>query len=94
MTYSSDFRWRAIFLMHVYGISVAYVSYIFGPKVRTLQRWYSLFLTAGVVQERKEKVKTSRWSAEVVSRVKQYVKENPTFYLEELQDFLRTRFLI
>ncbi|KAG6942303.1 hypothetical protein JG688_00018199 [Phytophthora aleatoria] len=87
-----DFRWRAVFLTHVYGISVGNVSYIFGPKVRTLLRWYSLFLSSGVVDEKKERVKTSRWPSEVVSRVKLYVKENPTFYLEELQEFLSDTF--
>lgn len=92
MTYSTDFRWRAVFLMHVYGVSVQYVSYIFGPKPRTLMRWYSLFLTRGVVEERSTRITTSRWPAEVVQRVRLYVNENPTFYLEELQAFLNDAF--
>lgn len=91
MTYTSDYRWRAVFLMHVYGIHVEYVSYVLGPKVRTLLRWYSLFLSKGVVDEKVSST-SSRWPAEVVSRVKQYVKEIPTFYLEELQAFLNDTF--
>ncbi|KAE8967154.1 hypothetical protein PR001_g28187 [Phytophthora rubi] len=89
MTYASDYRWRAVFLMHVYGISVQDVSYIFGPKVRTILRWYSLFLSKGVVEERKENKTTSRWPPHVIERVRQYVKEHPTFYLEEVQDMLK-----
>lgn len=74
--------------MHVYGVSVQYISYIFGPKRRTLLRWYSLFLRKGVVDEKAPRATSARWPSEVVTRVKQYVKENPTFYLEELQEFM------
>jgi hypothetical protein len=39
MTYAKDYRRRAIFLLHVYGISV---QDIFGPKEQTIRCW-SLF---------------------------------------------------
>lgn len=74
--------------MHVYGVSVSYVSYIFGPKRRTLLRWYSLFLQKGVVEETAPRSLKSRWPEDVIKRVKQYINENPSFYLEGLQAFL------
>lgn len=58
MTYSTDFRWRVVFLMHVYGVSVQYVSHIFGPKPR-----YSLFLTMGVSDSHHNVGVTCRGSA-------------------------------
>ena len=46
--FSDDFRWRAVALLHVYGVNIEYVSDVLGPTVRSLQRWYELFLRAGV----------------------------------------------
>ncbi|KAG6955532.1 hypothetical protein JG687_00011141 [Phytophthora cactorum] len=71
----------------MYGIGVGYVSCIFGAKVRTLLRGILFFLPSGVVEEKKERVIT-----EIVPRVEQYVKNNPTCYLEELQELLRDTF--
>ncbi|KAG6949691.1 hypothetical protein JG688_00014519, partial [Phytophthora aleatoria] len=90
--YCHDFRWRAVFLINAHGISVQYVSDIFGPSVRTLQRWYALFLSNGVVEDSDQTVRTSRWPCDVVKRVHKYVTDNPTFYLEELQDFMKRTF--
>lgn len=92
MTYGADYRWRAISLMHVYGLDVDFICGIFGPKPRTIFRWYSLLLEKGVVQEDNPPSKTARWSQAVLQAVENYVKGHPTFYLEELQDFLRDNY--
>lgn len=60
MTYSDDFRWRAVALMHVYDVSSLYVSEIFGPKQRALRRWYALFLERGIVNEQEPRQLTAR----------------------------------
>jgi transposase len=88
MTYSDDFRWRIVSLIHVYDIRVDYISHIFGPKPRTINRWYSLFIRKGVVRENKAARKTSRWPNNVLQEVLRYVKDHPTFFLEELQSFV------
>eukprot|EP00644_Phytophthora_capsici_P009362 jgi/Phyca11/107405/e_gw1.13.449.1 len=80
MTYGADYRWRAISLMHVYGLDVDFISDIFGPKPRTIFRWYSLFLEKGVVHEDKPPSKTARWPLAVLQAVENYVKGHPTFY--------------
>jgi transposase len=89
--YSHDFRWRAIVLLHVYGVNIAYVSDILGPKVRTLERWYSMFLERGEVRDGVTKVLTSRWSPHVLADVSSYVKAHPTFFLEELRAYLHAQ---
>lgn len=90
--YSDDFRWRIVFLVHVYGMNTQYISDIFGPKVRSIQRWYGLFLKQGTVDEKRTKSQSSRWPSDVICAVQKYVNGHPTFYLEELQDFLRGTF--
>jgi hypothetical protein len=92
MTYSADFRWRAVSLMHIYGIPVDYISDLFGPKPRTLHRWYALFLAKGVVYERAAAAKSSRWPENVVADVRTYIAHHPTFYLEELQTYIEQKF--
>ena len=92
MVYSLDFRWRIVTLIHVYGLEISFVSDLFGPKPRTITRWYSLFRAKGVVQEDSPPTVTSRWPPDVVIAVEQYVKKHPTFYIEELQDYLTEAF--
>jgi DDE superfamily endonuclease len=92
MAYSDDFRWRIVSLILVYDIGVDYLSDIFGPSVRTIKRWYALFLRLGDVHEVRERKRSSRWPPEVVEAVGVYCKEHPTFYLDELQGFMKQRF--
>lgn len=92
MTYSADFRWRAVSLLHVYGLEIEYISDVLGPRPRTIKRWYQLFLDKGVVHEDAPRARTARWPPAVLAEVKHYVKAHPTFYLEELQDHLLQRF--
>ena len=92
MVYSLDFCWRIVMLVHVYGLELAFVSDLFGPKPRTISRWYALFRTKGVVQEDSPPRFSSRWPPDVVVAVEKYVKMHPTFYIEELQDYLTETF--
>lgn len=92
MAYSLDFRWRIVSLIYIYGLDVSFLSDVFGPKPRTIWRWYSLFTHHGVVEKEHHAVKTARWPVEVVAAVERYTKEHPTFYLEELKVFLERNF--
>ncbi|DBA01082.1 TPA: hypothetical protein N0F65_001710 [Lagenidium giganteum] len=60
MTYSIDFCWRAIALIHVYSIPVSVVSSLLGPKPRTLSRWYALYLRYGTVNPVRERIRSNR----------------------------------
>ena len=93
MTYSADFRWRAVALHYIYGLETSFISELLGPKPRTIYRWYSQFNKTGCLElkERKEK---ARWSPEVNHEVEKYVQNHPTFYIEELQEFLKVKFPI
>ena len=79
-------------MIHVYGLDIPFLSDIFGPKPRSIRRWYSLFLARGVVDSSEPTKKTSRWPPEVCLAVEKYCKEHPTFYLDELKEFLETNF--
>ena len=41
-----------------------------------------------MVEEKHHRRASSRWPEEVLEQVEKYCKEHPTFYLEELKDFL------
>ena len=92
MTYTDDFRWRALTLHFMYGIPVKQISELLGPKPRTIMRWYKQFNEYGTVHEKKERVRSSRWPSEVLTFVKQYVSNHPTFYIEELQKAIASSF--
>ncbi|KAJ0391109.1 hypothetical protein ATCC90586_010488 [Pythium insidiosum] len=90
--FSDDIRWRAIVLLHVYGVHPAYVSDVLGPTLRTLQRWYKRFKRLGVVRENHSKNRSSCWPPHVLQGVRVYVQNHPTFYLEELQAHIRLEY--
>ena len=92
MTFSEDFRWRAVALHEIYGISVQMISDLLGPKRRTITRWISLFRKMGNVDKASKRSQKSRWPQEVMEGVKQYVKDHPTFYLDELKDWIESRY--
>jgi len=73
-------------------MDVDFLHDIFGPSPRSIRRWYQLFITKGVVDEQEKKQTKSRWPEEVLQAVANYCKKHPTFYLEELQDFLIEKF--
>ena len=94
MTYSADIRWRIVSLIHVYDIDINFISEFFGPKRRTILRWYGLFKAHGVVDYQRPGFdhRKSRWPPHVLEHVSTYCKGHPTFYLEELQQFLASQF--
>lgn len=93
MTYLDDFRWRAVALLHVYNIPVTHVSELLGPKLRSIRRWYALFLSDGIVNDKPEqKEKRTKWPPEVLQFVQAYVDDHPTFYIEELRDSISIQF--
>lgn len=92
MAFSDEFRWRAVALIHVYNIPIVHVSELFGPRVRTIRRWYALFLLKGIVNTKNERKKKPRWPPEVYESVKSYVQHHPTFYIEELRDYIILNF--
>ncbi|KAG7365536.1 transposase [Nitzschia inconspicua] len=94
MTYSLDFRWRIVSLIHVYDIDCDFLSDVFGPKRRTIHRWYEIFRERGLVEENNQvpPIRTSSWPEEVLARVGEYCKSRPTFYLEDLKEMLKREF--
>ena len=99
--FSDDLRWRCVSLVYLYNLEIAFISELFGPTPRTIQYWYRLFLRTGDVRpQRNPPPKNSRgkdsrglrWPDQVLEAVKKYVDGHPTFYLEELQQFLRENF--
>ena len=90
--YSDDLRWRIVSLIHIYDIDLHFISDIFGPKPRSIQRWYKKFLKTGTVRDNVPAVRASRWPPDVIVEVEKYVKAHPTFYIEELKDYLRSQF--
>ena len=66
--------------MHVYDMDVTYLSEIFGPKPRTIFRWYQLFETTGTVEEGSGNMYWgSRCPPEVLASVENYCNIHPTF---------------
>jgi transposase len=91
MTYSLDFRWRAIALHYVYGVSFQYISDILGPRPRTIARWYAQFKATGSLDTDSRRERSLRWPDEVNIDVREYVCHHPTFFLEELQTYLKEK---
>ena len=89
--YGSQIRWRIVTLIHIYDMEIPFLSDLFGPNKRSIQRWYKRFTLTGSVEDNPRVVKESRWPREVVEDVEMYVKRHPTFYIEELQEYLRTQ---
>ncbi|KAE9007749.1 hypothetical protein PF005_g2819 [Phytophthora fragariae] len=77
MTYADDFRWRAVVLV---------------PKERTIRRWYALVLKQGTVNDSCEQQQHTRWPANESASVEKYVQDHPTFYFEELREYIMKNF--
>ena len=91
--YSNDLRWRIISLIHIYDLDIKLLSELFGPKSRSIQRWYSRFLKTGSIDEKKvPQVTKSRWERHILADVQKYVNAHPTFYIEELQIYLKEKY--
>ena len=92
MVYSIDFRWRIVSLIHIYNLDLTFLSDLFGPKPRSIPQWYLLFSTRGVVEATHATARSARWPNDVLNSVERYCKEHPTFYLEELKNFLEATY--
>eukprot|EP00644_Phytophthora_capsici_P001948 jgi/Phyca11/107992/e_gw1.14.832.1 len=92
MTKSSDLRWRAVSLIHVYDVDIAHVASILGVSKRSVERWYGWFLNRGTVEGKGRKHRTSRWPQHVCQFVREYAQSRPCFYIDELRSALRARF--
>ena len=91
--YSDDICWRIISLIHIYDLDVQLLSELFGPTPRSIQRWYKMFLKTGSIKEmRVPQVMKSRWEPHILADVQKYVNGHPTFYMEELQNYLKEKF--
>ena len=90
--YSDDLRWRIVTLIHVYDIDPHFLSDIFGPTPRSIQRWYKKFLKTGTIRDNLPALRASRWPPDVINEVEKYVKAHPTFYIEELKDYIKFQF--
>ena len=91
MTHSADLRWRIVTLMHIYDIKVEFISELFGPNRRSIQRWYNRFEKTGNVRGNQRIMKESRCPPDVLEDVDKHVKAHPTFHIEELQPFLHLK---
>lgn len=89
---SVGLRWRAIVLVYLYDIEMALVASVLGVSIRSIERWDQLFKMKGNVLPKEKEKKSSRWPENVVTFVGEYIKENPCFYLEELQEVLKAKF--
>ena len=86
--YSDNLRWRIVSLIRIYDLEVRFLSDLFGPNPRSIQRWYARFLKTGTVRDNAPAMRQSRWPRAVVEDIEAYVKRHPTFYIEELQQYL------
>lgn len=94
MTASIDMRWRAIVLTYVYGIEPGVVAAVLGVSARSISRWWTLFQRKGnVLPSTSDATLTkTRWPAPCLAFVDDFIKSHPCFYIEELQDAVKTHF--
>ena len=92
IVYSDDLHWRIVSLIHIYNIKVDFLSNLFGPTCCSIHHWYGNFLKNGSVRKNAHTVRASRWPANVLKNVENYVNAHPTFYIEELQHHLQWTF--
>jgi transposase len=78
--------------MYVYDVEARTVAKIIGVSSRSITRWYCLFKRNGNVRNTKKVSKESRWSLEVKAFAQQYIEVHPTFYIEELQHAVKSKF--
>ncbi|OWY90348.1 hypothetical protein PHMEG_00041560 [Phytophthora megakarya] len=85
-------RWRSIVLTYLYDIDVAVVASVMGVSTRSISRWGLLFRRRGNVMPNVQIKRKTRWPLDCIKFVKGFVEEHPCFYIEELQEALKTRF--
>jgi transposase len=90
--FSTDLRWRCVVLHFVYAATLENVALIMGVSKRSMKRWMQLFERTGQVVSDAPRQQSARWPQEVYDFVEGYVLTNPCFYMQELQDELKTTF--
>ena len=89
-SYSLDFRYRVIVLRYLYSMPVKNIYHVMGCSARSTRRWLHAFEERGCLEDEKQVgPNEGRYSSEVYGVILDYVKRNPTFYIEELQEFLK-----
>lgn len=92
MTASIDMRWRAIVLTYVYGVDAAVAAVVLGVSRRSISRWSALFQRQGNVIPSAGTQQKPRWPLVCLEYVNEYLRAHPCFYIEELQDAIKTKF--
>ena len=90
MTYSNDFKARAVLLLYYYDIRPETVHLLLGPSTRTLYSWLAEFERSGAIENRLPPEQSSRWPPHVLNQVKSFIEDHPCAYLEEIQEFLHS----
>ena len=92
MTFDNQIRWACLGMHYVYGIEDFVISKFARCSTKTLRRWYKLFEETGNVAPSNTRERTARWPCEAVEWTRQYVLDNPCFYIEELQSEIKEKF--
>ena len=92
MTVSEDLRWRAVVLVYVYGISSNQSALLLGVSKSSVKRWLKLFNERGSIDPLKRPPK-GKLTPEMKSFIEEYTQLHPCFYIQELQDEIKSRFL-
>lgn len=92
MTISEDLRWRAVSNVYIYALPIGVVAEMLQVSIRSIKRWYSYFEATGSVQPRRRRTRVFPWPDEVLSHVSTYIRDNPCFYLDELQEEMKNGF--
>jgi hypothetical protein len=92
MAHSTDLRWRAVSLVYIYSLPVDDVCAILGLSKKSVQRWYKAFEETGTVAKSNTRITPLRWPPAVYDFTKDFIKDHPCFYLEELQVSLTEAF--
>ncbi|OWZ00820.1 hypothetical protein PHMEG_00027908 [Phytophthora megakarya] len=85
-------RWRSIVLTYLYDIDLAVVASVMGVSTRSILRWGLLFRRRGNAMPNVQINRKTRWPLGCIKFVKGFVEEHPCFYIEELQEALKTKF--
>ena len=92
MVASNDLRWRAVVLYYVYGVDMNVIGAILGVSRRSISRWNQKFKSEGNVSGDEASVHGVNWPEAVLDFVRQYAKQHPCFYLDELQEAMMLEF--
>ena len=81
--FAAGIRERSVVLLFIYNIDIEVVSILMGPSVRTLKRWLLEFENSGNLSGSGWKPRA--FAPDKLLWIEDYIKTNPCFYLEEMQ---------